>query len=447
MHKRPTPLFCWFPRWLCLIGWAFPSLAWGQCYTCLTDDCSTGCTYLITGSVSNPSYTLNSASDKLCIAPGAVVTGNWNVNVNHPDATVVNCGTIRTSSGLNWNQGHLVNYGRIEIAHSLTLNGGELTNHRALTVNVDLNINGSSVRFCNHDSVIVHNNFNAAGEVQNNSVFQIRGHFQQNTGTFCTEFQSLVHAYDFSTQARVEGPAIGNGCALFMIGRTSTVNASGGLNGAIDFCDSTPPPSSPYVDNVSGTIGSNVSYCVCRNVLSLDALSWQAEARDGQVHLTAQARQAVAWRHLRIERSQDGQHYQRQQDLIPPPLAAGDTWQWQAPVPSGTRLWYRLHWQAEDGQWHRARPLTVFQPLSCRRLQGHLNQQAQAPCLHLSLPGLHPFQVEVFDQQGRRQWQQTLTPDTHHPTLTWPQQGLPPGLYLVVVRQQGQARSWRWLAP
>jgi len=80
-------------------------------------------------------------------------------------------------------------------------------------------------------------------------------------------------------------------------------------------------------------------------------------------------------------------------------------------------------------------------------MQGHLSQRGEQPCLHLTLPDLQPLQLAIFDQRGQCQWQQAHTPHTRQPVLTWPGQHLPPGLYTVVVRQQGQTRTWRWLAP
>ena len=44
---------------------------------------------------------------------------------------------------------------------------------------------------------------------------------------------------------------------------------------------------------------------VCRNILSLNTLIWQGAVRDNRVQLTAQAQHAIAWRRLRIERSQE----------------------------------------------------------------------------------------------------------------------------------------------
>lgn len=429
----------------CLLG-SLSSPIQAQCYTCVTNDCSAGCTYLITGTVHDPSYNLNNATDKLCIAAGAVVTGNWNVNVNHSDATVVNCGTIRTSTGLNWNQGTFINHGRIEIAHSLTLNAGEWANYRLIDVATDLNVNGSSVRFCNHDSVIVRNNFNAAGEMQNNYVLQVMGHFQQNTGTFCTQQQSLVHAHDFTTQAHVQGPPLGDGCALFMVGQISTVNASGGLDGSIDFCDSTPPPSSPYVDNVSGTIGSNVQFCTCTVILSAEEIRWRAEWLSQGVHLCATAPQGVAWRRVRIARSHGGQPLTPLTELTPPPLEPAQTWHWtdQSPPVTAGHLVYQLQCQNADGQWGPGQRFIVRPAYACTQWQGNIHREQDHTSLALDLPAPGSIALELLDQAGRTLWQakrQVLAQDQ----LTLPCSQLPPGLYLLRATYGGERRSWRWM--
>jgi hypothetical protein len=440
-----------FSSYLRLALWAtlalhLPYSLHGQCYTCIDDDCSGGCTYLITGTVSNPSYNLNHASDKLCIAPGAVVTGNWNVNLNHSDATVVNCGTIRTTTGLNWNQGRFINHGRLEIGQSLTINGGQWANYRLLDVTTDLNINGSSVRFCNHDSVIVRNNFNAAGEVQNNYVFQVMRHFQQNTGTFCTQQRSLVHARDFTTQAHVEGPPLGDGCALFMIGQYSTVNASGGLDGSIDFCDSTPPPSSPYVDNVSGTIGSNVKFCTCTVVLSAEQIRWRAEQINQGVRLSAEAPEGVAWRRIRILRSHATEPLTLLAELTPAPLPPGQSWQWtDRHLPSSNSpLTYQVQWLGADGQWAQSQRLMVRPSLHCSQWEGIIHAGPEGTFLQLSLPRPGLIRLTLIDQQGRVMWQ-SLQHASANDQVALPCLTLPAGLYLLRAIYGGERRSWRWL--
>ncbi|MEO0897288.1 MAG: hypothetical protein AAFY71_12860 [Bacteroidota bacterium] len=257
-----------------LLHCSTPSM--GQCSTCYVDDGLSGCTYTISGAVNNPTYTLNSSSDKLCIESGAVVTGNWKITVNDPAATIVNNGTINVNP-VNFKQGIFINNGTVNFKN-LVMDNGSITNYGLLTVTNNVNINSDDVDICNQDSINIGKSLNAKGEIRNEGSLTVGNSFTQNSGTYCTENVGLVYTSNLTINSTVKGPNSGDGCVVFNITGTSTINYADSLIGAVDFCDSSPPGSSPFVDNHPGSLDSNITYCSCISTLDLEIGSlniWQ----------------------------------------------------------------------------------------------------------------------------------------------------------------------------
>ncbi len=230
-----------------------PALLHAQCpvVTALTEDCTTGCTYTITADAPNHNYNVNSG-EKLCVASGVSVTGNWNVNIS-PGASVVNCGSIdvgniSVNNGVFYNYGSvttnnlnsgagaaLMNYGDWEIANGFNLNAGfEIYNEGFFEVGGDFNVNNGG--------------FQNAGDVY------INGTWRQNNGDVCLQPGSEIIADDLQMNNGTIGGS--GGCMNFASG-TSIVQGSGSVSGTIDLCDDGGAVST----SGGGTIASTVTTC------------------------------------------------------------------------------------------------------------------------------------------------------------------------------------------
>lgn len=232
-----------------------------QCPTCVSD-ATTNCTYTISGNVNNPSYNLN-GSDRLCIMPGAVITGFWNINVNSSNARIINYGSIIIDQ-LNLNNGSLINYGRMNIGGNLILGNAAVHNYNYLRVGGDFNLNSTQSVMCNTDTIIVNNNFNTTGRSMNNGYVLVTKTFQQNAqGDWCTTNYGLVYCDDLTLNGDVYGSNAA--CLGFIVADVTTVNGSGTLAGTVDICDQNFTASTtPRLDYYSGpSIGANVTYCNC----------------------------------------------------------------------------------------------------------------------------------------------------------------------------------------
>lgn len=243
-----------------------------QCPSCASDAGTSGCTITLSGAVSNPTYTLNNSTDKLCIASGATITGTWNINITDPDAMIVNNGTINVSNGITINDGTFINNGELSLAGSLVINDGQMVNQNVTVVGGDLDLANSTAEICNQDSMNIANDVDLSGDFLNNGTIIVNNDFVQVMGNLCVTGIGKVYTNnDFTTNGNLRGPNPGDGCAYFEIGQISTVNSTGVLTGNVDFCDQTPPLTTPFIDSYSGSIDTNVTYCGCLSLLPVQS--------------------------------------------------------------------------------------------------------------------------------------------------------------------------------
>lgn len=257
---------------------------WGQCATCLHDSSLIGCTILVNSALNSPGFNLN-AGEKLCISPTGSINGNWNVNLNGANAQVLNLGTISVNS-LNLNQGTIYNYGTLSSNNSLIIGNATIYNHGLLRSDQDLNLNASSGFICNEDSIYAGNNFNTNGQVVNNGRVEVDGRFQQNsTGDWCTTNFGIVWCEDLELNGTVDGSSAS--CVSFLVSDFSNVNSAGGILGSVDVCDLNHPGGTPpLLDNHTGTIGPNVTYCGCNStILSIPGVYFDLQAATNGVEL------------------------------------------------------------------------------------------------------------------------------------------------------------------
>ena len=76
-----------------------------------------------------------------------------------------------------------------------------------------------------------------------------------NSGT-CSTGGTIVVGNNFNNSGTLSGAGVGAVC----IANVST--NSGSMVGSLDFCDATPPPNAPFIDNTTGgSIGTGITYC------------------------------------------------------------------------------------------------------------------------------------------------------------------------------------------
>lgn len=137
------------------------------------------------------------------------------------------------------NTGILVNSGTINFNNFTNLSTGTVQNNSLFNGTLDyLNIGKFTVS--NSATLRVANNFANADSAGSFAHFINNGYVEVGT-----------HWYNSDSVS---------GTGKFCIG-DSTIN-SGIMSGSFDFCDNTPPASSPYIDWNSGSIGPGITYCL-----------------------------------------------------------------------------------------------------------------------------------------------------------------------------------------
>ncbi|MFA6922825.1 MAG: T9SS type A sorting domain-containing protein [Bacteroidales bacterium] len=192
----------------------------------------------------------------------------------------------------------ITNTNKAHIVASKFLNNKTIVNNGVIDatdfLNADSLYNNGRLNFtnftnsqkCINDSLIIFNDFINFGNFENNDEIQGNRDFlnwgffnNKNYNSFVSiarnflNVDSTLHkavfnndgyvhiAHDWLNIDTVKGTT-----GQFQIG-DSTANL-GYMKGSFDFCDSTPPPSSPYIDFNSGTIDPGITYCL--NVKTAD---------------------------------------------------------------------------------------------------------------------------------------------------------------------------------
>ncbi len=322
----------------------------GQCVPCMTGNTSSGCTIFINAPLNNPSFNLN-AGDRLCIGPQGNLTGNWNVTINHPSATIVNDGTIAVN-GFTLNQGTVINNGTIFSQNSIIVGNGALHNHGLVHSSGDFNLNAGSGFICNSDSIYVDNNFTTNGTVTNNGVFQVGGTFQQNTnGVWCSELFSLVRSEDLVLNGSVGGASAQ--CIGFIVADNTTVNSSGGISGTVDICDLNYTGSGPIpLDQPLGTIGSNVTYCGCGvTPLNIQGIEFEGIQNKEGIELRWKILPEQAFDQIALEMKAEGElDFEPVFYHSPLPSSADQDFQFYPDLPNSASTFFRLRATDFEGE-------------------------------------------------------------------------------------------------
>jgi len=343
----------------------------------------------------------------------------------------------------------MVNWGQMDIGQDLSLDDGSWANYGALLVSRDLLINSNSVRFCNFDSVQVYRDFDAQGEVQNNGLFQVDSTYEQSNGSFCVESASILRSEDLTfSGTTVEGPSSSGRCASFEVESSSSVDATMGISGPVDFCDSTPPASSPYLDSYSGSLGTNVSYCACTVVLPARVyLRWEAYRDPQGVWLRAVWPTEQPIEDLQVARSRDGRHFQVLPEASAFPLSPGYWQGLDAHPPAGSPLYYRLRYRDGRGQVYLSSVLRVGPAKQQQQREVRLLGASAQAWLQWRLTSTAPMVWELLDGQGRRVWRKQVAPGALVGRMALPAAPVPSGLYFLRVQQDGWQQLLPWIGP
>lgn len=257
--------------------------AQGQCPTCPTTDCTTGCTITIS-SGTNVNVNANlGVGDKLCIQSGVTVTG-WNVNFNSPTAQAVNCGTFN-------------------LGGNVTLNG-QVTNNGTMNFN-NLTVNGNGT-VCNAAGASLNaNNIQNNGDLSNAGSLSTTGNFTNNGGsTLCLTGAGTV---DISGNFTVNGDVVASGTSnCITIGGVSRLNGGGTVMGTLDICDGSAGGSTFDIEN--GTVGAGVSACdagAACGILPVVFAELALENNAGQWALRWEVAREVNTQYYRVETGPD----------------------------------------------------------------------------------------------------------------------------------------------
>ncbi len=192
--------------------------------------------------------------DSLYISCNFVNSGTINAYDLLPDRSFTNSGTVNATNF--YNNGILTNTGNI------------------ITVNIynnDTLINNNSISFYDHTNayyLVNYGNMSGTGNMHNHGRF-----FNQNTGNISVDV-------DFSNVDTVYHDAYFENNGLLTIGLNMSnfdtlAGSTGGqfciaqlsynsgiFTGSFDFCDNTPPPTAPFIDYNSGTVGTGITWCI-----------------------------------------------------------------------------------------------------------------------------------------------------------------------------------------
>ncbi|MCI4670730.1 MAG: hypothetical protein MRZ79_21525 [Bacteroidia bacterium] len=422
--------------------------SFGQCVTCGSDAGTSGCTITLSGAVSNPTYTLNSSSDKLCIAAGATITGNWNITITDPGAMIVNNGSIDVDNNVEVEDGLFINNGELSVGGDLEISGGQMVNYNLLTVSGDFNLSDPDAEFCNQDSINISNDALLSGDFLNGGVLVVDNTFRQDTGNICVEAVGKVYTMDFEVNGNIIGPSPGDGCAYFDVSSSSTVDASGSLTGMIDFCDQTPPLTSPYIDVFTGSIDTNVMYCGCLTLLSLEAriLEFSLSNSEEDQNILGLAASILMDRgsyHLFVEVSKDDKtYYKIHSESLKQESSGLNNWSSQTSLSKLVGFkWIRLVVAGSSGK-------TFSKPISIKDLQSQNPYQvwlSASRILRIRADVSPSSRLRVLGMNGKKVFESWLNTEEFSQSFQLPKH-IPSGLYQVyILSPHGQSTHRIWL--
>ena len=234
--------------------------------------CSTGCTYVVTGLTTSSYYLL--AGQKLCIASTGTLTGRVAVS----GGTICNQGKIQTTAVLVANGGVFDNYG-VSVIDTLYVtqgnakftNYGNMTNVVMGTAASATSINngtmlatllGDSIgTFINNGNLTINNDlYNTySSSFTNNGYMSIgRDFLNATSSSFSTKCMINV-SRDWYNSASVTGAT--TGCGGFNVtNNTYNTGTMGSLSSHLDICDANNPGT---INANTGTIAGTTTYCSC----------------------------------------------------------------------------------------------------------------------------------------------------------------------------------------
>jgi len=429
---------------LCLLFTSLLPHSYAQCPTCSVDAGLSGCTLTLTDTVTNPTYTLSSSSDKLCIASGAVIQGSWNISMTDPDAMIVNNGRIEISSDLEIEEGTFINNGIIDIPGDLIISSGQISSFGFIGLGGDLHVDSTAAEVCNQDSMNITNDALIEGDLMNNGNLVVGSDFLQSSGDICVTSVGKVYATNFQTNSNFRGPSPGSGCAYFEVDNYSEVNSSGIMTGAIDFCDQTPPMSSPFLDSFSGVIDSNVTYCGCLSTLSFSVGFEKTEIEEeGAYYRISSIFSLYPGNYeVSVEVKRRGQDFiQVGRDLLEQKRRSMRSWDLALPRAafSQAEAW-RLKVTDIDGAIAYS---PAFEYKKGEELAWWFSSDNKKLFLFLQSPAI--CRLALIDMRGQEVWRSEMGIETENMSIALPDY-LPLGVYQIQIQANGKTERDRiWL--
>ncbi|MBA3704826.1 MAG: T9SS type A sorting domain-containing protein [Bacteroidetes bacterium] len=197
------------------------------------------------------------------------IKNNKRISTNYlqSDVSFINNDTVIVSK--NWiEKGTFKNYLYADIADTFHIySGGSVENYIVVTTGNFLWLDGTLDNSGTFTVPVIKVDTNGALNNNPKGIVVTTGNFIYNYGDMSLFNYSVIKTKNIISSGRIMGAF---GCILI----SDSSNVSGIIDGSIDFCDATPPSTSPPIDVFTGTVSSLVTFCTsnCSSVGIKDKL-------------------------------------------------------------------------------------------------------------------------------------------------------------------------------